>query len=376
MTTKTSFKIETDAFAFDNSWPIDGRELNEIRRYLAHEHAAAVRALANSGLAHRIVRAIHERHLIDEWMRDEHVTKYGLCGGMAYAALDYYRQGWVIPQGTGPHDHPTNDGAAGGLLRNYIWRRLLDSMQSRAAGTMLAWSLALHLIPRLGPAWVLAQSKKEWAPLKERLDAGEPWPIGLVGMAHGSFANHQVLALGYDDPGDGTGTIYVYDSTCPAHVHTLALDFRGRSVTIDESCARGRADTRWKGFFRDAYTPARPPIAVGLSGGMTVALAPGARAGDAETLRYTARNYSFSRCPALALRIGGQSADHGGADHRGGEEKPLPLDAGAGRTLVQALQHDGAAGVERYSARCYLGLVDGVDVWKDIPAHAPEVTTL
>ncbi|MCA1598099.1 MAG: hypothetical protein LC769_03610, partial [Chloroflexi bacterium] len=295
---------------------------------------------------------------------------YGLCGGMIYAALDYYKQGWVIPQGRGPHDHPLHDGTAGGLLRGYIWRRLLDSMQNRAAGTMFVWSLALHVVPRLGPAWVLAQSRKEWGPLKERLDAGEPWPIGLVGRAHGSFANHQVLALGYDDRGNGRGALFVYDPTCPGHVHTLALDFRGQSLTIDESCARGRGDTRSKGFFRDAYTPARPPIAVGLRTGMTVTPASGSSACGAETLRYTARNDSFSRCPALALRIGGGSAAGiGGVDDRDGEEEPRPLDAGAGRTLVQTIPHDGAAAAERYSARCYLGRIEGVDVWKSLPAH-------
>ena len=56
MTMKTSFRIETDAFAFDDSWPIDGRELDEIRRYLAREHAGVIRALANSGLTHQADR--------------------------------------------------------------------------------------------------------------------------------------------------------------------------------------------------------------------------------------------------------------------------------------------------------------------------------
>src|SRR5579875_3749042 len=98
MTTRTPFRPETDAFAFDNSWPIDGWELNEIRRFLAREHDGVVRALANSGVAHLIVREAHKRHLIDEVLTDEHITKYGLCGGMAFAALDYYTQGWVLPQ--------------------------------------------------------------------------------------------------------------------------------------------------------------------------------------------------------------------------------------------------------------------------------------
>ena len=364
----TPFRIETDAFAFDNSWPMDGRELNEIRRYLAREHAHAIRALANSGAAHLIVREIHARHLLDDWLRDEHVTRYGLCGGMAFAALDYYRQGWVVPQGLGPDDHPRHDGGAGRALRNYIWRRLLDSMQSRAAGAMLAWSLALHLVPGLGPAWVRAQSRKEWEPLKRHIDADEPWPIGLVGMVHGSFANHQVLAIGYDDPGDGTGTISVYDSTCPGHAHTLALDFRGPSLAIDESCARGGGDTQWKGFFCDAYAPMRPPIAVGLSAEFTVTPAPGVD-GDAVRVRYAARNDSFSRCPALALSVRRRAAGDASPAHEDmGEVKPMLVEAGASRALDLSTQHNGTQ-AERFSACCYLGLIDGMEVWKEIPAH-------
>ncbi len=113
MTTKTAFRPETDAFAFDNSWPIDGWELNGIRRYLAGEHNGVVRALANSGLAHLIVREVHERHLLDDVLTAEHLTAYGLCGGMAFAALDYYMQDWVVLQSTGPHDHPQHNQSAG-----------------------------------------------------------------------------------------------------------------------------------------------------------------------------------------------------------------------------------------------------------------------
>lgn len=184
---------------------MDGRELHEIRRFLARAHAGLIRALAKSWLARRLVRLVHERHVLDDLLREEHLTRYGVCGGMAFAALDYYLHGWVLPQGDAPDDHPVLDGGPGRALRNYIWQGLLDSMQGRTAVVMLRWSLALHLLPNLGGRWVLTETKREWRALRRHLGAGDPWPIGLVGRANGSFANHQVLALGYDDPGDGAG---------------------------------------------------------------------------------------------------------------------------------------------------------------------------
>lgn len=358
MAMRTGFRPETDAFAFDNSWHLDGTELEEIRRFLAREQDGLVRRLAESRLAQAIVRAVRRRHLLEDLMSDEHLTSFGLCGGMAFAALDYYLLGWVVPQGRGPDDHPADD-AAGRALRNYIWQRLLDSMQSRAAATMLLWSLALHLVPRFGPAWVLRRTRQEWASLRRRLDTGRPWPIGLVGAAHGSFANHQVLAIGYDHPGDGTGSITVYDSCCPRSAHSIALDFRGSRLRADESCAHRGGDTQWMGFFCDVYRPARPPIALGLGAGITVEPGPpGVR-----SARYTARNAGFSPCPPLALHL----ARRGEVADLGGEEGPRPLDPGACRTLVRSLPPDGADAGD-LCARAYLGTVDGRPVWKHLPA--------
>jgi hypothetical protein len=177
-----------------------------------------------------------------------------------------------------------------------------------------------------------------------------------------------VLALGYDDPGDGTGTIAVYDSCCPCSGHTIRLDFRGRSLSADESCASAKAGTRWKGFFCDVYSPARPPIAVGLTSGLATAPATGPSGAATVTVQYTARNYSFSRCPPLALRVGrAPGACSGSMVDGGGEETPQPLDAGACRTLTWAAPSDGTADVARYSARCFLGVVDGAEIWKELP---------
>jgi hypothetical protein len=96
-----------------------------------------------------------------------------------------------------------------------------------------------------------------WRHLKRHIDAGEPWPIGLVGTTKDPFTNHQVLACGYDERGDGRGTIYIYDMNCPGAEQTIELDFRGESLLADESCPGGRGSLR--GFFCEDYTPSQPP---------------------------------------------------------------------------------------------------------------------
>src|SRR5206468_3132476 len=112
---------------------------------------------------------------------------YGMCGGMAYAALDYYKAGQVLPRGTGPNDWPTRATPQGKILRDYIWQRLIDSLSmGGAASSTLAWMIIQHRVPTTwpfngGPAWLLARSKEQWIVLKKHLDAGEPWPIVLIG---------------------------------------------------------------------------------------------------------------------------------------------------------------------------------------------------
>jgi hypothetical protein len=75
-----------------------------------------------------------------------------------------------------------------------------------------------------------------------------------------------VLACGYDDPGDGTGTIYVYDMNSPGNCpngepqtveQKLQIDFRGSGLADTESCPGERGPLR--GFFCSAYSEVQPP---------------------------------------------------------------------------------------------------------------------
>lgn len=267
---RTNFKPEINAFAFVNSWTFDEQEPDQVRDIFAKAVNSALVLLGGPFLGGTLAGLGLGRVLTD-WVTRATVIPYGLCGGMAYAALDYYKTGLPVPRGTGPWDQPTRATQQGAELRTYLWQRLLDSLQDNVA-TVLVWMAFLHRVPKVWPfrggtPWLLAESREHWNELKRHVDAGEPWPIALVGTTQDPTSNHQVLAYGYDDPRDGTGTLYVYDMNSPgfcppdslgATEQTIAIDLRGEGLVATESCpneARGSL----QGFFCEVYHPAQPP---------------------------------------------------------------------------------------------------------------------
>lgn len=183
---------------------------------------------------------------------------YGLCGGMAFAALDYYLLNQPLPRGTGPTDWPSRKTSTGRILHNYLWKRQLESWFG-IVPRLFTWMIMLHSRVHVhGAGWLLEQTKGEWRSLKGYIDRAVPWPICLVGRTTDPFNNHQVLVYGYDDPGDGTVCLYVYDMNCPDRENTIWLDFRGDALHALESCA-STARGALRGFFCAPYTPAIPP---------------------------------------------------------------------------------------------------------------------
>ena len=258
---KTSFKPQTHGFAFVNSWTMDETETETTRKVVASAVNAGLMAISPILFAPLVVLGLGRR--LGQAIAGGLPQTYGLCGGMAFAALDYYRTGLPLPRGTGPSDWPTRKTPKGATLRSYLWQRLLESLTfGRVAAKTLACMAALHLMPRRWPfqggqPWLLAFSLAQWSRLKRHLAAGEPWPIGLVGTTNDPFSNHQVLACGYDDDGGGRGTIYLYDMNCPGAEQTIRLDFTGESLLAEESCPGARGPLQ--GFFCEDYSLVQPP---------------------------------------------------------------------------------------------------------------------
>lgn len=147
----------------------------------------------------------------------------GLCGGMVYAALDYFIAGLDIPS-IPKEDLSLRYGSPlHGPIFDYIGKRLFSSFdvpvgvwtyielmhpnfpnfQARRGG--------LGLPPR-SRAWRMV--RQEWPAIKAKLDTGQPCPLGLICVKSADLSrlgeNHQVLAYGYDLVGDDL-SLFIYD---------------------------------------------------------------------------------------------------------------------------------------------------------------------
>ncbi|MEM7104397.1 MAG: hypothetical protein AAF502_14760 [Bacteroidota bacterium] len=183
----------------------------------------------------------------------------GLCGGMAYSALDYYYSSREIPtQSYRPADNST--------LRNYIynrqntstfenidkWTELFVNPFGWRTNEFFNWGLQGYGGGRLQE-------------LKSEIDAGRPVPLGLFAGGNGGDAgHHQVLAIGYDcgrykgDLGNYKTDfkIYIYDPNYPTETMVLRA-----SPSTHDYYYEDKDDKRWMTYFVDKkYRKNLPPV--------------------------------------------------------------------------------------------------------------------
>jgi hypothetical protein len=147
----------------------------------------------------------------------------GLCGGMVYAALDYFIAGLDLPKIPKEDLSQKYGSPMHGPLFDYIGKRLFSSFDPPAG----VWNFielmhadfpdfkarkgALGLDPR-SRAWRMV--RQEWPNVKTKLDFGQPCPLGLICVVSNDLKrlgeNHQVLAYGYDLVGNDL-TLFIYD---------------------------------------------------------------------------------------------------------------------------------------------------------------------
>ncbi len=192
----------------------------------------------------------------------------GLCGGMAYAARDYFEARHDVPPGSTPPD--------AGPLFDFIVHRLFDSFD--LPGGVAKYLELMHpALPdhetdmsRLGLAphgrsWRMVV--EEWPQIKKELDSGHLSPIALVCVKSLDFTqlgnNHQVLAYGYDLKGTDL-SLCIYDPNRP-----LEDDIR-LSISLDHPEASKQityAPMNVVCFFHTRYGYVCPP---GFEGGVKV----------------------------------------------------------------------------------------------------------
>jgi hypothetical protein len=189
----------------------------------------------------------------------------GLCGGMVFAALDYWYSG-VTPPGEQP--------AAGTAAYQFVVRRIIDSWHvPTGVAEYFAWmnlpdgdvgftAFGHHVVTQHGVSG--RTITQQWPLVKADLDRQIPCPLGLVTVAShkpGDLGkNHQVLAYAYSvdgpqvtvdvyDPNSGQddGVSITFDTSQPTRATTFT-----NTIDIGEPV---------RGFFRTAYSPVTPPSA-------------------------------------------------------------------------------------------------------------------
>jgi hypothetical protein len=296
--TRLNFLADLDGFAFNNTWTYEQSEKDAIYSIFDGVVVAAVFGLIPLIPPDPITIAVAIGILkskIDVQLKQP----FGLCGGMAYAALDYYKAKLIIERGFAD-SHPDHTTSEGGKLRDYIWKRLMDSMTSGgAAATTLGWMCLLHIFHR--PDILFNKTKFEWERLKQYIDSGTPWPICLIGNTTSPMNNHQVLAHGYEDNGDGTGTLFIYDNNNPDKECTIKLNFNTSAKDWVES---HKSDKRGplQGFFCTSYQFNPPPAAVGLLKNVVITPA-SPQPGQTVSISYTATNVGFGPTPPMRLYV-------------------------------------------------------------------------
>lgn len=315
------FKSSRDAFPFYNSaWPItdeDARVLREHYQGLIDNVSligVEVIRTALAGLSFSLplagtlnLPAVAIDYVINEIsgpLRNRLVELvvasvpggYGRCGGMAFSALDFFLVGWPV--------NSFNIKPESGDLRQYIWNRLLDSLDLNAL-TFFEWLMVLHVLPVIssiasgilgaaagsviggplgaavgafvaggsdvlgvgGADAVLDKTRDQWGGLRARLDHEAAWPVGLIyGGNSNPIDQHQVLAIGYEDHGEENSILTLWDNNWKFSDDTkrgqkkLKLNLRGSELRV--TCNDDDKLNDIKGIICEEYAFKVPPASL------------------------------------------------------------------------------------------------------------------
>lgn len=194
------------------------------------------------------------------------LTLDGLCGGMAYAANDYFLSSIKIP-------YQKYQPAIGTKLHDYIYERQQNSLSNldkfaEYSVNPFGWRDSEFFY------WGLEGRLYD---LKKSIDNNIPVPLGLFNVHNNPTAHHQVLAIGYDlggytgkkenDPNKENVRIFIYDPNNPNKVCALA-PFAGESAydmyigkIINRNFIKtGTSSKKWRSYFLDnRYKKRNPP---------------------------------------------------------------------------------------------------------------------
>jgi uncharacterized delta-60 repeat protein len=175
--------------------------------------------------------------------------RFGLCGGMVFAALDTYNLGRVRPG-------RTTEPAQGSSLRSYVYDRMVDTLNVDGAYGLRTF---LELQRRSQSELDTTSAREFTGKVRPALDRGQPVPLGLVLVRNPSpvWDNHQVLATGHFRRPDGERVLELYDPNFPDEKRFL---FMRQRITASDPEGTSRL-SNYRGFFSllASYEVKTPP---------------------------------------------------------------------------------------------------------------------
>jgi|SoimicmetaTmtLAB_FD_contig_41_968201_length_1327_multi_3_in_0_out_0_2 hypothetical protein len=186
----------------------------------------------------------------------------GLCGGMVFAARDYFEAKRTPPTDTtAPGEGPLFDYLVDRLFDSFDLplgpARYLELMSPLLSDGETFWS-RFGLGPH-GRSWQMVRD--EWPKVRADIDAGHPSPIGLITIKSSDpldlKEDHQVLVSGYDIDGSAV-TLHLYDPNQPGR-DDIVLRFSSEEPTRPQTLAVTPQGPPVFAFFRVTYRPATPP---------------------------------------------------------------------------------------------------------------------
>ncbi|HVN53353.1 MAG TPA: hypothetical protein VMT46_03405 [Anaerolineaceae bacterium] len=176
----------------------------------------------------------------------DRITIIGLCGGMSFAAIDYYLAGESLPAVEEASQIPPG-------LMSYLRARQGDSTPP---GTLLKlFKRVFQSDPEVAQMTAL-----EIPRLRALLDQGQPTVLLLVCTrgVENPTGNHQVVATGYDfDPASQEFVVYLYDPNHPGEEPCLTMNLSdpGQGIHLEQTTGEAR-----RGFLVQEYLARRPII--------------------------------------------------------------------------------------------------------------------